>query len=168
LFLVLTRLFCTAYRCRYTVGESGGSRRLPLCWQDPLIFWKRPAANTRESSLEACQGEACLSPGKSTSGRKIEDYYNSWRKGLPENIGIRTDSVRLFTKEQKDAMFKRDGPVCPMCRKDLALSDAEGDHYPVAWRDGGRTVIENGRMVHKTCPYAADPLEASNLTPIEF
>jgi hypothetical protein len=37
-----------------------------------------------------------------------------------------------------------------MCQEDPDLSLVEGDHYPLAWRDGGPTEIENGRLVHKT------------------
>jgi len=60
-------------------------------------------------------------------------------------------------------MIKRDGAICAMCRKELSLQDAEGDHYPIAWRDGGRTVIENGRMVHSTCHLRGRPAEAHDL-----
>ena len=106
-----------------------------------------------------------LPPGKSTSGRKIQDYYGSWRTGLPQDIGIRTDSVRLFSDEQKLEMLQRDGAICPMCGKALSLADAEGDHYPIAWRDGGRTVTENGRMVHKTCHIRGRPGEVIDFIP---
>jgi hypothetical protein len=63
-------------------------------------------------------------------------------------------------------MLQRDGPMCKMCGKDLTLQDAEGDHYPAAWRDGGRTVIENGRLVHKACHIRGRPAAAIDLLDI--
>lgn len=109
-----------------------------------------------------------LTPGRSTSGRKLQDYYESWQRGLPAELGIRTDSVRLFSSEQKEQMLARDGAICPMCEKELAIQDGEGDHYPVAWRNGGRTVIENGRMVHKNCHLRGRPAEANDIYPTEI
>lgn len=103
-----------------------------------------------------------LSPGRATSGKKIQDYYEQWKQGVPPDIGIRLDPNRAFSNEQKEQMLQRDGPTCAMCRRELSLQDAEGDHYPTAWRDRGRTVIENGRLVHKTCHTRGRPAAASD------
>lgn len=107
-----------------------------------------------------------LLPGRSTSGKKIQDYYDRWRAGLPEEIGVRLDPRRAFSDEQKVEMLKRDGAKCRMCQKDLELSQAEGDHYPLAWRDGGPTEIENGRLVHKTCHVRGRPAAVADFIDI--
>jgi 5-methylcytosine-specific restriction endonuclease McrA len=98
--------------------------------------------------LEERDGNAT---GKSTSGPSIAKHYADWRSKLPEEMGVRTDPRRVFTEDQKLQMLARDGTKCAECKEDLALEDAEGDHYPIFWRDGGRTEIENGRLVHKKC-----------------
>jgi hypothetical protein len=102
-------------------------------------------------------------PGRSTSGGKIQEYYQKWRLALPEDIGVRLDPIRAFSEEQKKQMLERDGAKCAMCGKELALPVAEGDHYPVAWRDGGFTVVENGRLVHKTCHLRGRPAAVEDL-----
>jgi hypothetical protein len=104
-----------------------------------------------------------LPPGRSTSGKKIQDYYEQWRRGLPADIGVRLDPNRAFNSEQKAEMLQRDGLKCAMCGKGLTLQDAEGDHYPAAWRDGGPTVVENGRLVHRACHVRGRPAAASDL-----
>jgi hypothetical protein len=57
----------------------------------------------------------------------------------------------------------------PDVRKELELSQAEGDHYPLAWRDGGPAEIENGRLVHKTCHMRGWPAAYADVDgPIEI
>jgi hypothetical protein len=110
-----------------------------------------------------------LLPGRSTSGKKIQDYYNKWRIGLPEEIGVRLDPRRAFSDEQKAEMLKRDGDKCQMCGKELGSAPPEGDHYPLAWRDGGPTEIENGRLVHKACHVRGRPAACADVNgPIDF
>ena len=43
------------------------------------------------------------------------------------------------------------GGVCQICVQPVEQSDAEFDHFPIPHRDGGRTTLDNGRLVHKTC-----------------
>jgi HNH endonuclease len=109
-----------------------------------------------------------LLPGRSTSGKKIQDYYRKWRDGLPAEIGVRLDSRRVFSEEQKAEMLERGGGRCGMCAKEIVLSEAEGDHYPLAWRHGGPTEIENGRLVHKTCHIRGRPAASEDVDPIDI
>jgi hypothetical protein len=101
--------------------------------------------------------------GKSTSGHAIATYYFGWRSKLPEELGVRLDPIRAFSEEQKAEMLKRDGPTCQMCGEDLTLDDAEGDHHPTPWRAAGRTLIENGRLVHKACHIRGRPAATADL-----
>ena len=41
----------------------------------------------------------------------------------------------------------------------LVMEDGEGDHYTTPHRLGGRTIIENGRMVHRKCHARGRPPE---------
>ena len=82
---------------------------------------------------------------------------------------MRLDRRRTFSDEQKAEMLKRDGARCQMCQKDLGLSPFEGDHYPLAWRDGGPTEIENGRLVHTSCHVRGRPAASADVIgPIEI
>jgi 5-methylcytosine-specific restriction endonuclease McrA len=98
--------------------------------------------------------------GKSTSGPGIAKHYADWRSKLPEELGVRTDPRRVFNEDQKLQMLARDGSNCKECGDPLTLEDAEGDHYPKPWREGGRTEIDNGRLLHKKCHQRGRPLAA--------
>ena len=89
--------------------------------------------------------------GKGTSGVAIRDHYEKFREQATANIGIQLDPKRLFDEAQKDDLFRRAGGICGVCVQPVDPSEAEADHYPIAWRDGGPTTAENGRLVHKRC-----------------
>lgn len=90
--------------------------------------------------------------GKGTSGQAIRDHYERFREIATAGVGIELDSVRVFSGEQKDKLFAKAGGVCGVCRQPMEQGDeVEGDHFPIPWRDGGRTSIENGRLVHARC-----------------
>ncbi len=89
--------------------------------------------------------------GKSTSGSSIRDYYESWRASLPDGVGIVLDSKRDFDTKQKKQIFESAKGVCALCEEPVEDGEAEYDHFPIAWRDGGRTLVENGRLVCTVC-----------------
>jgi hypothetical protein len=64
------------------------------------------------------------------------------------------DDQRLFSHEQRMAIFRRDKGVCQVKRKCTGLKcgwDAwEADHV-TAWSKGGRTVVENGQIACLPC-----------------
>ena len=107
-----------------------------------------------ESSLEKP-----VSFGKSTSGVAMEKYYRHW---LPvvvgEGLGVRLDPRRLFDDAQKAQIYERDQGRCAICEGVVESDDAEYDHDPVPYRLGGRTEVENGRLVHATCHQRGRPL----------
>jgi 5-methylcytosine-specific restriction endonuclease McrA len=64
------------------------------------------------------------------------------------------DNLRLFTHEQRLAIFRRDGGVC---RLKLRFQGAkcewdawEADHV-VVWSAGGKTIVENGQVAFPAC-----------------
>lgn len=71
------------------------------------------------------------------------------------------DKQRLFTHEQRLAIFRRDNGLCQVRRKctgEKCEWDAwEADHK-VAWSQGGKTTVENGQV---TCP-ACNSSKGSN------
>lgn len=89
--------------------------------------------------------------GRSSSAANNSAYYDLWREHLPENIGVKMDAKRAFDDQQKRTLYEAAGRKCVMCGDDTEFEDGEGDHYPIPHRDGGPTVIENGRFVCKAC-----------------
>lgn len=85
--------------------------------------------------------------------------YDQWRERLPIDLCTRLDPVRIFTELQKTEIFRRDQGQCKVCGQAVSEGDAEYDHFPVPYRDGGRTEINNGRLVHFTCHKRGRPVD---------
>jgi hypothetical protein len=89
--------------------------------------------------------------GRVTSGPTIARYYESWRAKIISEIGIHLDPKRLFDEAGKKQIYARDGGKCGICRQAVERDEAEYDHYPVPHTLGGKTSMENGRLVHSSC-----------------
>ena len=89
--------------------------------------------------------------GKSTSGPAIAKYYAEWRTKIIEEIGVRLDPKRLFDDAEKQIIFGRAQGKCELCSQPVDPADAEYDHFPDPHALGGKTVVENARLVHATC-----------------
>jgi hypothetical protein len=97
---------------------------------------------------------ATISPsntGKSTSGPKIFSHYEEWRNLLVSKAGIRLDPKRFFDDSDRSRIRQRDNGRCGICGDAVDEDHAEYDHFPVPHASGGRTVIENGRLVCSRC-----------------
>ena len=88
---------------------------------------------------------------RASSGGVIKRYYEEWRDSLPEGIGVSLDPKRVFDGNQKTEIWNRQSGLCSVCNDPVDGDDAEYDHFPVPYRDGGRTIVENGRLVHAVC-----------------
>jgi hypothetical protein len=88
---------------------------------------------------------------RSTSPQLLRDHYEWWRQHSPDGELIRQDSQRLFNESQKQDIRDRQKSICAICSKPVVDTDAEFDHYPIPFRDGGKTEIDNGRLVHISC-----------------
>jgi hypothetical protein len=101
--------------------------------------------------------------GKSTSGPAIAKYYDEWRAKIIEEIGVRLDPKRLFDEADKQIIYARNEGKCGICSEPVDQSDAEYDHFPLPHTLGGKTVVENGRLVHAAC-HPRGPVEAKAAT----
>lgn len=97
--------------------------------------------------------------GKSTSGTSIVEYYEEWRDGVLPGLGIQKDPKRAFDESQRSEIYSRQQGKCAVCGHEVADDEAEYDHYPVQWEMGGRTLLENGRLVHEDCHPRGRPVE---------
>jgi hypothetical protein len=62
------------------------------------------------------------------------------------------DSDRIFGQLERELIYYRDKKRCqaPRCGAELKWDEAEF-HHVLEHRNGGRTTIENGALVHKSC-----------------
>lgn len=118
--------------------------------RNPLFKFDRTVANTLGGRMSSANrdGEPV---GKKASGNTLQQYYLWWRENIAQNVGIYLDPERLFSDEKKTAIWRRDNGECQVCKKNVVAEEAEYDHYPIPYRDGGKTVVENGRLVHRVC-----------------
>lgn len=83
---------------------------------------------------------------------RLEFLLRKFFEAVPD-ISLKDDQ-RLFSREQRLAIFRRDGGVCHIKRKCRGVKcgwDAwEADHI-VAWSKGGRTTVENGQVACLPC-----------------
>jgi len=99
--------------------------------------------------------------GKATSGPAIHEYYERWREAATADIGIRLDAKRTFDDVQKEEICKAAAGRCTICGNIVLREEAEYDHFPVAYRDGGQTISSNGRLVHQRCHARGRPVAGS-------
>ena len=94
--------------------------------------------------------------GKVIASTTLQQHYDWFvNKRLGRLIIPGLDSQRLFNEQQKDEIWERskrsDGTVkCEVCGLSVNRDQVEFDHV-LPWIRGGRTVSENGRIVHKEC-----------------
>jgi hypothetical protein len=98
--------------------------------------------------------------GKASSGRAINLYYSEWRTQLPQKLGIYLDPKRLFDQQQKEQIFDRDGGICQICLLPVEKGAEEYDHFPLQYYLGGKTEIDNGRLVCAKCHPRGRPASA--------
>jgi hypothetical protein len=88
---------------------------------------------------------------RGNSGGVIKEYYERWRDQIPTAIGVHLDPKRLFDDADRQVIWSRCDGICAICTKELSRDEAEYDHFPIPHRDGGRTIPDNGRPVHRQC-----------------
>lgn len=96
---------------------------------------------------------------RASSGGVIKRYYEDWRNSLPSGIGAPLDQKRLFDKAAKNTIWTRECGNCAVCGEGVNHEDAEYDHFPIAYRDGGPTSLDNGRLAHNNCHPRGRPVE---------
>jgi hypothetical protein len=99
------------------------------------------------------------SAGRRSSAKYFRHCYDEWREIAPDRDLIRLDPKRLFSPQDRIAAFQRANSSCEVCGQALTIESAEFDHYPIPHRDGGKTVLENCRVVHKRCHPRGRPVD---------
>jgi hypothetical protein len=108
------------------------------------------AEHTSEPGVDSYRGN---------TGGVISQYYENWRDKLPPDaIGVQLDPKRLFDDADKTIIWDEAAGICAICDKELMRDDAEFDHFPTPHRDGGKTIPDNGRAVHRHCHPRGRPI----------
>jgi hypothetical protein len=112
--------------------------------KNPLFVMNRQFCEQVAPHL--CDSQNLNNAARSTSGPRIAEYYRVWRERVGD-VGIRLDPQRAFDEEQKREIYKRAEGKCAIDGEPVEEGDEEYDHFPIAYRDGGKTEVENGRLV---------------------
>ena len=142
-------------------------------WDDYTRSWEStlPAAQDKFSE-ELARGaktksdpnpeEAWLRYGvwtrtNSDRGDSIRQRHHFYSQRMAAYIGNLTpkDPRRVFGSLEREIVYWRDGKKCGVCGSKVPWAEAE-IHHIKEHRQGGRTELENGKLVHKHChPKAA-------------
>ncbi|MDE0471625.1 MAG: DUF262 domain-containing protein [Ekhidna sp.] len=83
--------------------------------------------------------------------RLMEDEDVTSKKGIYEYLLSGDEhhlNIRTFTEKQKREMYERQGGKCAITDEAMPIDKMEADHI-IAWRDGGKTTLDNLQMVSK-------------------
>ena len=81
---------------------------------------------------------------------KVKLRTEKWFQRLREVIGYPARDRRLYTFEEKKALFDTDN-VCHLCHNEIAfIDDAHVDHLE-RYSEGGKTTIKNAKLSHRYC-----------------
>ena len=72
-------------------------------------------------------------------------------KGIYEYILTRNESclqIRAFDDVDKREMYEQQNGLCNIRKKPYPIEEMEADHIK-PWSKGGKTIIDNGQMIHK-------------------
>ena len=81
----------------------------------------------------------------------MEDEEVDRNKGIYEYVLRRDEkflNLRVFSDQQKREMYERQNGLCNIRKKPYPMEEMEADHI-TPWSEGGKTVVENGQMIHK-------------------
>jgi len=89
------------------------------------------------------------------SKESIEQRHTYYTGRMAEFLGgnlVPKDSKRLFNDLERQVIYWRDKGKCriPQCGAEVQWKDVH-IHHIIEHQDGGRTVIDNGVLVHKGC-----------------
>ena len=116
-------------------------------------------AKAAKSSKEGEPDEAWLRYGvwtrsNSDRGENIRLRHRYYSQCMFEFLGNLTplDPQRAFNALEREIIYWRDGRTCKRdgCGADVVWSEAE-IHHITPHSEGGKTVLENGALVHKQC-----------------
>lgn len=83
---------------------------------------------------------------------KVKLRIEKWFSILRKIVGYPSNDRRLYTFEEKKALFERkDGNICQICKNEIKfIDDVHVDHIK-RYIEKGETVLGNGQITHRYC-----------------
>jgi hypothetical protein len=129
---------------------------LSVCFTDyDLGSITRSADSIFESYIDLIATDSTWVDAVTTSTgdpNKIDYSFETWKQSLRKAVAktAPNDSIRLFSRALKAELFSQNS-MCHLCGQNIVMiDDAALDHVQQYW-EGGRTIPENARLVHRHC-----------------
>ncbi len=90
---------------------------------------------------------------EATTARLMADDEVTKKKGIYEYLLTRNEkhlSIRSFTDSNKRTLYERQNCICTACKEHFEIDQMEADHV-TPWSQGGKTELDNGRMLCRDC-----------------
>jgi hypothetical protein len=82
---------------------------------------------------------------------KVKLRTDKWFNILRKIAGYPTSERRIYTFEEKKALFDKAEGICQICKNKISsIDDAHVDHIE-RFSEGGKTIIKNGQITHRYC-----------------
>ena len=110
------------------------------------LLYNRHKDDNLDPNILQMEVEQLMADDEVGSKKGIYEYLLSTRKPSDERLL----SLRAFSENEKKTMYARQNGVCPICGKKFELKEMDGDHKK-PWSKGGKTTLENGQMLCRSC-----------------
>ncbi|MEX0656110.1 MAG: DUF262 domain-containing protein [Nitrosopumilaceae archaeon] len=89
---------------------------------------------------------------QATSSESLEVRFKTILNEYKKKVGKITekDKKRFYSSEERINFWHKQKGLCPACNEEIDFSSASADHK-IEHSAGGKTVINNGRLLHKKC-----------------
>jgi hypothetical protein len=115
-------------------------------------FYQASAISSRSGETELIDFNLAVSRGTTSQANIKLRYQIVLRRFLDKYNPSRLDEKRLFTDDQKIAIFRRDRERCQVCHRKLSFGHPGTHfHHKDRYIEGGRTEIDNGILVCRDC-----------------
>ncbi len=117
-----------------------------------ITFYQEVVNSSASSDKELIGFNFAISKG-TTSQSNIRLRYNIILKRFLDKYNpVRLDENRLFTDDQKIAIFRRDQEKCQKCGENLIFGNPDTQfHHKDKYVEGGRTDVDKGLLVCTEC-----------------
>lgn len=115
-------------------------------------FYQDVISSSTSGDQELIKFNLAISKGTTSQANIKLRYDIILKRFLDKYNPIRLDENRLFTEQQRIAIFRRDNERCQICGKKLTFGDPDTHfHHKDRYIEGGKTEIDNGLLVCKDC-----------------
>lgn len=115
-------------------------------------FYQAVINSSASSDQELIKFNLAISKGTTSQANIRLRYDVVLKRFLNKYNPIRLDENRLFSEDQKIAIFRRDDEKCQICSKKLIFGDPDTHfHHKGRYIEGGKTKVENGLLVCREC-----------------